>query len=278
MKGIVDNLMAYLLKCEEELNTALVERSEEKDESFAALKSESSLATEEGEEKSNDHSISSETLTSDNDSVEQGPLSSDESVTSPCARTPGSVPKRRRVKRVTFAPNIDRVFSLFNDEDLLRCVEEKRNPFAFVTSDLDKCLANLKSDIRKMLMVLKRKYGNVSSQQIEISLLEDKISLLTEQLHIETQEKDKLMLELHEAKSFLQGYECERQTYVEQLKSLESNQESLIIELQTTKDRLADAESEKRRKEVVTEGYGENVQPSINRRLEDLAQIQDKGE
>lgn len=175
--------------------------------------------------------------------------------------------------RVHFAPDASSINSLIDEDNLLDCIEGNKDLSMNFRSELDSCLKRLKAEAIAVLGLSGTLPKTVQITRDAVMLLEEKVNILTNQLAMEVKEKDELMMQLENS----QRKERERAVLQDHLKSLETMQEVLESDLKAARTRVTELESELGKMEDVTEGFGESIQPSLTRRLHNMAELQDKG-
>jgi hypothetical protein len=151
------------------------------------------------------------------------------------------------VKRVHFAPQSGKIISIVNSDNKMLQDLIDGDIDEILKKELKACLKRLKSD---------------SNQLLNLSLLnnQEKNASLSKETLLENKINEELSLKLSHAETLIMRYQEE----AEQLKLH-------IIELQR---KLISAEN---KKEIITEGYGENDLSRGDNALQDLLQVQEKG-
>ncbi|XP_066992619.2 golgin subfamily A member 4 isoform X2 [Anabrus simplex] len=202
LRYIVEELMNYLVVCEDELNGTLL----------------GDFGIEDNEPETNQSDVENERIPGGEETNREEPSQSvevrEESRMNVVHKT------TKQVRRVHFAPsNNVHLINLIDEENLLNHLDQEGDLPANFRSELEKCVERLKSEASALLG-------------------------LTVSDNIETKQK--------KLTAFLQE------------------------ELKLAKRRLAELESERTIREVVSEGFGEHIQSGLSHRLENLAQLQDK--
>jgi len=156
--------------------------------------------------------------------------------------------KDQSVKRVHFAPQSGKIISIVNSDNKTLQDLIDGDVDEILKKELKACLKRLKSESNQLLNFSLSNNQEKNASLSKESLLENKIN-------------EELSLKLNHAETLIMGYQEE----AEQLKLH-------IIELQR---KLINAES---KKEVITEGYGESDLSRGDNALQDLLQVQEKGE
>ncbi|PNF22698.1 hypothetical protein B7P43_G07122 [Cryptotermes secundus] len=103
-------------------------------------------------------------------------------------------------------------------------------------------------------------------------LLKEKVNILTNQLDVEVKRKDELLKQLENVE--VKEKECV--LLQEQLAKLKIIKEVLESDLRAARSQVTELERELGKREDVTEGFGESIEPCLVRRLHNMAQLQDK--
>ena len=163
--------------------------------------------------------------------------------------TPGS-------RKVHFAPDASGIMSLIEEDRLMKYMESNRDVSLDLRLELEGCLERLKAEATAVLGLSGVLPKTVQITREAVELLEKKISTLTARLDAEVKSKDELIQQTEE---YLKETEDAR------------------IQIDGLRSRVAELERELGKREDVSEGYGESVQPGLVRRLKNMAQLQDKG-
>ncbi|XP_076684235.1 uncharacterized protein LOC143377145 isoform X2 [Andrena cerasifolii] len=159
-----------------------------------------------------------------------------------------STASEARVRRVHFAPQTTEIVSIINSdtETLKAMLEENDGITEKLKHELNNCVRRLKSD---------------SAEILGASLLAggERRSTFSKELAWVNKVNEELNLKLHQAESLIMSYQEE----AEQLKLT-------ILDLQR---KLINAES---KKEIITEGYGENDEAASDITPQDFSQLQEK--
>lgn len=154
-----------------------------------------------------------------------------------------------RVRRVHFAPQTTEIVSIINsDTETLKAMLEENDGIAEkLKHELNNCVRRLKSE---------------SAEILGASLLAggERRGTFSKELAWVNKVNEELNLKLHQAESLIMSYQEE----AEQLKVT-------ILDLQR---KLINAES---KKEIITEGYGENDEAASDITPQDFSQLQEKG-
>jgi hypothetical protein len=175
--------------------------------------------------------------------------------------------------RVHFAPDASSIISLIDEDNLLDYIERNKDLSMDFRSELDNCLERLKAEAMAVLGLSGTLPKTVQVTRDAVMLLEEKVNILSNQLAMEVKEKDELLMQLENS----QKKERECSVLQDQLTSLETIQQGLESDLKAARTRVTELESELGKKEDVTEGFGESIQPGLIRRLHNMAELQDKG-
>ncbi|KAK0092054.1 hypothetical protein PV326_002297, partial [Microctonus aethiopoides] len=155
---------------------------------------------------------------------------------------------KMKIKRVHFAPQCSRISTIIkNDTNLLFDLIDEENDIAReLRTELDKCLQRMKAE---------------SAQVFEINLTpgETMLDTLSKQIAWTTKINEELSVKLSEAESTIDDYEAELQ----QLKSKFINLQEKLIAFDT-------------KKEIVSEGYGEQDNTGNESIIQDLTQLHEK--
>ncbi|XP_062618609.1 A-kinase anchor protein 9-like isoform X2 [Saccostrea cucullata] len=111
----------------------------------------------------------------------------------------------------------------------------------------------------------------VSSGQQESLSISTRCDELEERLREEVEAKEYLAMELHKAEGLIEGYSTERDQREQQVRDLEEKTEALVLELETTKNRLLDLEAShheatslrsemQRQRELLNDSVGDQAQ------------------
>lgn len=159
------------------------------------------------------------------------------------------------VKRVHFTPDVSGLINIINDTsadlDLSKDIS-----FEFRT-ELDLCLSRLKSEANAILALSSNVKPKCDIEESATKTSENKITSLTRQLITETQLKNDLNIQLEESRGYTQSLEAEKQSLETQLEEIVTKQVVLTSELNNAKEKINNL-IESGRKEIVSEGYGEN--------------------
>jgi hypothetical protein len=175
--------------------------------------------------------------------------------------------------RVHFAPDASSIFSLIDEDNLLDYIQTNRDLSVDFRSELGNCLERLKAEALTVLGLSSAVPKTVQVTHNAVMLLEEKVNILTQQLDVEVKGKDELLRRLESA----EGNERECALLQENLENLKTVNEGLESDLQATRTRVMELEHELLKREDVTEGFGESIQPGLTRGLHNMAQLQDKG-
>jgi DNA repair exonuclease SbcCD ATPase subunit len=309
LRNLLGELFAYFTVCEDELNSTLIGElvRVEPDE----LKNSAELSKNISEVNGQTFSFASENTCnkcgvnaeakSNSSSIKNGEMSLESTITSPpendipvvqdcvtCDEVSMAshhldqslVPIRQRgssaanvTHRVHFASDASCFISLIDEENLLDYIERNKDLSMNFRSELDNCLERLKAEALAILGLSGSLPKTVQSTRDAVVFLEEKVNILTNQLAMEVKEKDKLLMQLEN----YQRKERECAVLQDQLESLETMREGLESDLKAARTRVTELESELGKKEDVTEGFGESIQPGLVWRLHSMAELQDKG-
>lgn len=175
--------------------------------------------------------------------------------------------------RVHFAPDASSIISLIDEDNLLDCIQMNRDLSVDFRSELGNCLERLKAEALTVLGLSSSVPKTVQVTHDVVMLLEEKVNILTQRLDVEVKEKDELLRQLESAE------EKERECALlqENLENLTTVKEGLESDLRAARTRVMELEHDLVKREDVTEGFGEGIQPGLTRGLHSMAQLQDKG-
>ncbi|XP_031829895.1 uncharacterized protein LOC116425825 isoform X3 [Nomia melanderi] len=159
-----------------------------------------------------------------------------------------------KVRRVHFAPQTTEIISIINsnNETLQNILKENDGITEKLKQELNSCVRRLKSESAEIL-------GISSNTIMSSSTSEDQHSALAKEIAWMKKVNEELNSKLLEAESLIMNYQEE----TEQLKVT-------ILDLQR---KLINIES---KKEIITEGYGENDEVGAEITLQDFSQLQEK--
>jgi hypothetical protein len=176
-------------------------------------------------------------------------------------------------RRVHFAPDVSSIIGLIDEENFLDNIERNRDLSVDFHTELGNCLERLKAEALAILGLSGTLPKTVQVAHEAVMLLKEKVNILTNRLDVEVTEKDELLKQLEN----VQVKERECVLLQEQLAKLEMIQEALESDLRAARTQVTDLERELGKREDVTEGFGESVEPCLVRRLHNMAQLQDEG-
>lgn len=176
-------------------------------------------------------------------------------------------------RRVHFAPDASSIISLIDEDNLLDYIERNRDVSSDFRSELDSCLERLKAEAVAILGLSSTLPKTAQITHDAVMLLKEKVNILTNQLDVEVKGKDELLKQLENVE--VKERECV--LLQEQLAKLEMIREGLESDLQAARSQVTELERELGKREDVTEGFGESIEPCLVRRLHNMAQLQDKG-
>ncbi|XP_065929018.1 A-kinase anchor protein 9 isoform X18 [Magallana gigas] len=115
---------------------------------------------------------------------------------------------------------------------------------------------------------------SVSSGQQESLSVSTRCEELEERLREEVEAKEYLAMELHKAEGLIEGYSTERDQREQQVRDLEEKTEALVLELETTKNKLLDLETShheatslrsemQRQRELLNDNVGDQAQVTM---------------
>jgi hypothetical protein len=307
LRCLLEELVAYFTVCEDELNNTLIGEllriepeaskncgelskniSEVNEQTFSYIPDDTSNKSGCNTEAEGDSSMKNgetsieSTVTSpqENDMpMAQGHVTCDDMSISSHHLDQSLVPVTQRKSsalgghRVHFAPDASSIISLIDEDNLLDYIERDRDLSTDFRSELDSCLERLKTEAVAILGLSGVLPKTVNITHEAVVFLEDKVNILTKRLDMEVKVKDELLIQLENA----QGKERECALLQEQLAKLETVQEGLESDLRAARTQVMELEHELGKREDVTEGFGESIQPGLMRRLQNMAQLQDKG-
>jgi len=175
--------------------------------------------------------------------------------------------------RVHFAPDASSIISLIDEDNLLDCIQMNRDLSVDFRSELGNCLERLKAEALTVLGLSSSVPKTVQVTYDAVTLLEEKVNSLTQRLDVELKTKDELLRQLESA----EGKERECALLLENLENLTTVKEGLESDLRAARTRVMELERDLIKREDVTEGFGEGIQPGLTRGLHNMAQLQDKG-
>lgn len=160
-----------------------------------------------------------------------------------------------KIRRVHFAPQTTEIISIINsnNETLQNILKENDGITEKLKQELHSCVRRLKSESAEIL-------GISSNTTISSTASDHQHSALAKEIAWINKANEELNSKLLEAESLIMNYQEE----TEQLKVT-------ILDLQR---KLINIES---KKEVITEGYGENDEVGAEITLQDFSQLQEKG-
>lgn len=163
-----------------------------------------------------------------------------------------------KVKRVHFTPDVSGIITLLDDTNKENIDTTKDISYEFA-NELQLCLERLKSEANAILAATNNFKVKTPELPPEDSNkgVEDKLSSLTRKLITEKQDKNDLSLQLENAKEYIQNLEVDKLSLEGQLDQITAKQHHLVAELDKAKEKIINL-VESGRKEVVSEGYGEN--------------------
>ncbi|XP_069680061.1 A-kinase anchor protein 9-like isoform X4 [Periplaneta americana] len=295
LRYLLKELVTYFTACEDELNNTLIGElfryEEEMSKDAGELNQQVSYATEGKILKSNDNTetqssfniikngeIPTESEAKDvqehDVSVAQDQVSSDN--VSVVSHPDLSIAPRDSMyngtRKVHFAPDMSNIISFIEEDNLLDCVNKNKDLSTDFRSELHNCLERLKAEAVAVLGLSSSLPKNLQITRDAIDLLQEKVNILTKQLEMEVKSKDELLLQLGK----IQDKEKDNALFQEKLVNLEIQHETLQSDLRIARNRIAELEHEIGKREDVTEGFGESIQPGLTRRLQNMAQLQDK--
>ena len=277
LRYLLGELITYFTVCEDEVNNTLigellkVESDSSKNNSTLVDQAISSIV-EDAPSKSGENEIKSDSIKSGDAFSTESSVTSMRDIPEQDSCEDVSMTSRSLVlatpssRKVHFAPDASGIMSLIEEDRLVEYMERNKDVSVDFRSELEGCLERLKAEATAVLRLSNALPKTVQVSREAMMMLEEKISTLTSRLEVEVSSKDELLAELQRAQENMNETEDVRV----QLDSLE-------MELQAAKSRVAELERELGKREDVSEGYGENVQPGLVRRLHSMAQLQDKG-
>ncbi|XP_076652760.1 uncharacterized protein LOC143359027 isoform X3 [Halictus rubicundus] len=157
---------------------------------------------------------------------------------------------RSRIQRVHFAPQTTEIISIMNsDNDTLQTILEEKSDIAEkLRQELNSCVRRLKSESAEILSTANRNDGDEKTG-----------CSAKEVVRNQNQINEQLTLKLHDAESMILNYQEE----TEQLKLTVLNLQRKLIDVEN-------------KKEVITEGYGENDEVGVEITLQDFSDLQEK--
>lgn len=176
-------------------------------------------------------------------------------------------------RRVHFAPDASSIISLIDEDNLLDYIERNRDLSVDFRSELDSCLERLKAEAVAILGLSGTVPKSLQITNDAVMLLKEKVNILTNRLDVEVKGRDELLKQLEDVEE--KKRECV--LLQEQLAELETIKEGLESDLRAARTQVTELERDLRKREDVTEGFGESIEPCLVRRLHNMAQLQDKG-
>ena len=178
----------------------------------------------------------------------------------------------RGTHRVHFAPDSS-IISLIDEDNLLDCIQMNRDLSMDFRSELGNCLERLKAEALTVLGLSSAVPKTVQITYDAVMLLEEKVNILTQRLDVEVKRKDELLRQLESA----ERKERECALLQENLENLTTVKEGLESDLRAARTRVMELEHDLVKREDITEGFGEGIQPGLTRGLHNMARLQDKG-
>ena len=175
--------------------------------------------------------------------------------------------------RVHFAPDASSIITLIGEDNLLDCIQMNRDLSVDFRSELGNCMERLKAEALTVLGLSSSVPKTVQVTRDAVMLLEEKVNILTQRLDVEVKGKDELLRQLESA----EGKERECALLRENLENLTTVKEGLESDLRAARTRVMELERDLVKREDITEGFGEGIQPGLTRGLHNMAQLQDKG-
>ncbi|XP_024943907.1 A-kinase anchor protein 9 isoform X5 [Cephus cinctus] len=155
-------------------------------------------------------------------------------------------PSMNKIKRVHFAPNSSGISSILNNQDPQDLAQDEQDFAQQLRTELDHCLNRLRIESAQILGI------SLPTRQCKVDIFSKPISWsnkTNEELQYQLAESEAIITELREESEHLRFR---------------------VLELQ---DRLVAAET---KKEIISEGYGEQEDPGVPVSVESLCQLQDK--
>jgi hypothetical protein len=308
LRYLLRELVAYFSVCEDELNSTLIGEllkyeepeasknigewskinEEMNDQTFLSLPengcNKSDDKTEEGSDSSSiKHGETFTTVTSpqgneilipqDQVICEEVSLASHNLDQSLVPLTERSTISARGTRRVHFAPDVSSIISLIDENDFLDNIERNRDLSLDLHTELGNCLERLKAEALAILGLSGTLPKAVQVTHEAVMLLKEKVNILTNQLDVEVMEKGELLKQLENVE--VKERECV--LLQEQLAKLEMIQKGLESDLRAARTQITDLKCELGKREDVTEGFGESMEPCLVRRLHNMAQLRDEG-
>lgn len=223
LRNLLGELLKYFTRCEDELNTTLVEE-----------------LLKQGFEKS-DIPLKDTDINISNSS-DSSSLKTSDSVSN--------------IKRVHLAPDLSDLITFIDTSNAEEV--DSRN----ISNELDSCLEKLKAEANAVLAMsvnVKKSFcaSGGGDDGSKVDSLERKISSLTRQLIDEAQTRSDLSEQLTEAKAYIQSLEADRCALENQLEEVLDKHRVVEGELIRARSKIAEL-IENGHKEIVSEGYGDN--------------------
>ncbi|XP_049849685.1 A-kinase anchor protein 9-like isoform X10 [Schistocerca gregaria] len=274
LRFLVEELVQYFGVCEEELNIVLAEKltswnkvnelktaSPQEQLPFGetsqlktivdfqntnvSVNSLSHTRTSESSYGSNDINVSADNRVDLHDDDENSSL--------PVAHNVSS--EQQVMRKVHFAPNISSIININDESSFMQFIEENKDWSVDIHTELSNCLRRLRKEASALFGLSTTLPEHLNTANSKAKSLEDKVVVLCDELSNEAQEKEGLLVQINE---------------------LILKNKNLMKDLDLCKIRIGELERERQTKEIVSEGFGENIHSGLTRQLENMAKLQDK--
>lgn len=160
------------------------------------------------------------------------------------------------LKRVHLTPDFSEVLTILDANSL-----DQKDLSLDWKNELELCLEKLKADANAILMATMNMQGRPSIENVKDSNVDERMSSLKRQLINETHLKNDLNAQLSEAQNYVNSLESERERLEKQNDLLLEKQRVMESDLSKAREKIAEL-IESGHKEIVSEGYGENLNAS----------------
>ncbi|PSN48349.1 hypothetical protein C0J52_08074 [Blattella germanica] len=283
LRYLLGELVAYFTVCEDELNNTLigellkiesdvspsgaetsknnstladqgissnVDRNDTKSSDSSGRKSDSSIKT--GDTFSIESPVTSLNDADISVAAEQATCEDISMVSQSMEKSLVPATPRSASRRVHFAPDTSGIIGLIEEDKLLDYIEKNKDLSTDFRSELEHCLERLKEEASAVLGLSGALPRTVQITREAVASLEEKVNILTSRLEKEVKSKDELLIELQK----FQETEKEATQLQEQFYGLE-------MDLRLARARVAELERELGKREDISEGFGESIQPGL---------------
>ncbi|VEN34276.1 unnamed protein product [Callosobruchus maculatus] len=239
LRNLLGELLKYFTECEDELNNTLVDE-----------------LLKQGFEKN---------LTQIEEELNTSPNSSSKTDTS------------GNITRVHLTPNFNELLNLIDSSSQ----EDSRDISIDLKNELGCCLEKLRQEANAILTlttnITKPETTDIDKDTAKDNVLEEQITSLTRQLINETQIKEKLKEQLDENTRYVESLEKDKEALELELDGVITSKNMLEADLIQSRNKLAEL-IENGRKEIVSEGYGEEgaALKNLGDAIATLSELQDK--